>query len=59
MVKDGEKFVAVGLFTQADLDLWGNQLRNVYRLDDTPDFDELLRNIDRATSQSGPDPDAA
>lgn len=45
---EAEPIVAVGLLTQRDLDLLGNGFRRVFRLDETPDFDELLKSIDAA-----------
>ena len=53
-----DKIVAVGFFTQADLDRWGHQLRNVFPVDDSSSFDELLRRID-AFQGNGDRPAAA
>ncbi len=50
MSKD-DKIVAVGLLTQSDFMSWGHKLRHVYRAENTPDFDDLLRAIDKAESE--------
>jgi hypothetical protein len=42
------RVVAVGLLTQEHLDMLGNSLKKVYRIDETPCFPELLEAIDRA-----------
>ncbi|SFR79987.1 hypothetical protein [Sphingomonas jatrophae] len=47
-MSERDRFVAVSLLTQRDLDRWGNSLRNVYPLGNPDDFSELLRRIDAA-----------
>jgi len=47
-MSEGNKFVAVGLMTEADMTSWGHKLRHIYRAETTPDFDDLLSAIDRA-----------
>ena len=44
-----ERYVAVGLLTGAEFARWGDKLRNVYLVEENPEFDELLRAIDAAT----------
>jgi hypothetical protein len=41
-----DKFVAVGLLTQRDLDVLGSGFRRAYPLEETTDFTELLILID-------------
>lgn len=41
-----EKFVAVGLLTQRDLELLGSGFCRIYPLADTTDFSALLARID-------------
>ncbi|WP_333572590.1 hypothetical protein [Sphingomonas sp.] len=40
--------MAVALLTQRDIDRYGASLSRCYRIDETPDFDGLLRLIDKA-----------
>jgi len=46
-----ERIVAVGLLTQRDLKLLGPTFDRVWPIEDAPQFDELLRAIDRADQQ--------
>jgi hypothetical protein len=46
-----ERFVAVGLLTQRDLDVLGSGFRRAFPLQDTEDFAPLLRRIDEAMRQ--------
>jgi hypothetical protein len=43
-----EDFVAVGLLTRRDLDVWGSGFRRAFPLHDTADFTSLLVEIDHA-----------
>ena len=43
-----EPIVAIGLLTQGDLNLLGSGFRRAFRVEDTPDFDDLLAAIDAA-----------
>ena len=43
-----ERIVAVGLLTQRDLKLLGPTFDRVWPVEDAPQFEELLRAIDRA-----------
>ena len=45
---DDEPIVAIGLLSQNDLNLLGSGFRRAFRVDDTPDFDDLLAAIDAA-----------
>ena len=47
----GDRIVAVGLLTESELESVGRRLSTLYRLDDTPQFDQLLRAIDEADSR--------
>lgn len=42
------RIVAVALLTQEQLDMLGDSLKKVYRIDETPCFPELLEAVDRA-----------
>jgi hypothetical protein len=42
------RIVAVALLTQEQLDMLGDSLKKVYRIDETPCFPELLEAIDEA-----------
>jgi hypothetical protein len=50
---DRDRVVAIGLLTQRDLDMLGDGLRHVYRVDESRKFDDLLLAIDEAMSASG------
>jgi hypothetical protein len=50
-MSEGEKIVAVGLMTEADLKSWGHKLQRVYKAETTLGFDDLLRAIDEAETQ--------
>lgn len=41
-----ERIVAVGLLTQADLDILGAGFTRAFPIDTTPSFEDLLRSID-------------
>ena len=43
--------VAVGLLTQRDVDLLGPTFTRLWPVEDTPDFDGLLRAIDEADEE--------
>jgi len=43
-----ERFVAVALLTQRDVDLLGSTLRTVWQIEEAPCFSGLLEAIDRA-----------
>jgi hypothetical protein len=43
-----DRFVAVGLLTQRDLDVLGSGFRRAFPLNDTTDYTSLLIEIDRA-----------
>ena len=43
-----ERIVAVALLTRANLEMFGEDLRKVYPVEDVPCFPELLRAIDEA-----------
>jgi hypothetical protein len=45
---EGEPVVAVALLTERDIERCGNALSRCYRIDDSADFDGLLRMIDQA-----------
>ncbi len=51
------RIVAVGLLTQRDLDILGQGLKHVWPLDPTPCFEDLLRAIDEADRETGPQDD--
>lgn len=52
-----ERFVAVGLLTQRDLDVLGSGFRRAFPLDKLDDFTSLLAQIDEADSRcSAPSP---
>ncbi len=40
--------VAVALLTERDIERYGNSLSRCYRIDDSSEFDGLLRLIDKA-----------
>jgi hypothetical protein len=48
-----DKFVAVGLLTQRDLDVLGSGFRRAYPLDESTDFTALLRLIDEVDQARG------
>ena len=43
-----DRIVAVGLLTQNELNRYGSALKNVFPVEETPRFAELLRLIDEA-----------
>ncbi len=45
---EGEPVVAVALLTERDIERYGNNLSRCYRIDDSSEFDGLLRMIDEA-----------
>jgi hypothetical protein len=47
-----DKFVAAGLLTPRDLDVWGSGLRRAFPLRDVTDFALLLTQIDEAERYS-------
>jgi hypothetical protein len=49
---DEEPIVAIGLLTQNDLNLLGSGFRRAFRVDESPDFDDLLAAIDAADAGS-------
>jgi len=49
---EGNKIVAVGLMTEADLQSWSHNLRRVYSVDNTADFEDLIRAIDKADAEN-------
>lgn len=51
-MEEAERIVAIGLFTERDLDVLGTGFRRVFRVDDTPCFDELLSAIDAAEKRA-------
>lgn len=51
-MSDREKFVAVSLLTAPEFNRWGSRLRHVYRVEDTPEFSELLIAIDKADEEN-------
>jgi hypothetical protein len=48
-----DRFVAVGLLTQRDLEVLGSGFRRAFPLNDTTDFTSLLIEIDEATQSFG------
>jgi hypothetical protein len=46
-----DRIVAVCLLTQSELDRYGGALKQVFAVEDTPCFAELLRLIDEADRQ--------
>jgi hypothetical protein len=48
LMTDSDKIVAVALFTQADFERWGSQLRTVFLADGSGLFEDLLLAIDQA-----------
>jgi hypothetical protein len=46
-----DRIVAVCLLTQSELDRYGDALKQVFAVEDTPCFSELLRLIDEADRQ--------
>lgn len=48
-----DRIVAVGLLTQRDLDLLGNQFTRAFPVDETPHFHALLAAIDEADASLG------
>jgi hypothetical protein len=48
------EFVAVGLLTRRDLDVWGSGFRRAYPLEDPAGFSELLGRIDHADRERQP-----
>jgi hypothetical protein len=50
-VPHGDRFVAIGLLTQRDLDVLGAGLGRVYPLQHTADFDDLIDRLDYLTSR--------
>jgi hypothetical protein len=47
-----ERFVAVGLLTQRDLDVLGSGFRRAFPLTDSADFAPLLKRIDEVVQRS-------
>ena len=47
----GDKIVAVGLLTRQDLDILGPTFSRAWPVEEAPDFNELLRAIDRADDE--------
>ena len=50
---DQDQIIAVGLLTRRDLDALGPTFSRAWPVDDAPDFDELLRSIDKAEESGG------
>ncbi len=48
-----EPIVAAGLLTEANLKTLGDSLKQVFKIDETPCFTELLRAIDERTRAHG------
>ncbi|HKX92818.1 MAG TPA: hypothetical protein VJM15_10400 [Sphingomicrobium sp.] len=48
-----DRIVAVGLLTQRDLKVLGPTFNRVWPVEDAPEFDELLRAIDKADRELG------
>lgn len=48
-----ERFVAVGLLTRRDLDVWGSGFRRAFPLKDNIDFSSLLSRLDAADRNRG------
>jgi hypothetical protein len=48
-----DRIVAVGLLTRRDLDLLGPTFDRLWPVEETPEFSELLRAIDRADRNLG------
>lgn len=46
-----EKFVAIGLLTAPEFARWGDKLRHVYPVTGNPEFDDLLKAIDKADQE--------
>jgi hypothetical protein len=53
LMSEGDKIVAVGLMTEADMKCWGHKLRRLYKAEASPNFDDLLRAIDSASLDNG------
>lgn len=51
MKEQPERIVAIGLLTQHDLDMLGTGFRRVFRVDEAPQFEDLLRAIDDADAK--------
>jgi len=47
-----DRFVAVGLLTQRDLDVLGSGFHRAFPLTDSADFAPLLKRIDEAVQQA-------
>lgn len=43
-----ERIVAIALLTQTNLDMLKGSLKKVFRVDDTPCFDDLLKKLNEA-----------
>lgn len=43
-----ERIIAVGLLTRRDLDILGPTFDRIWRVEDAPDFHQLLQAIDEA-----------
>ena len=54
-----DRYVAVGLLTQRDLDVLGSGFRRAFPLEETTDFTFLLAQIDEADCRSRQEPRAA
>lgn len=48
-----ERFVAVGLLTRRDLDVWGSGFRRAFPLQNTAEFDALLSRVDACDLTQG------
>jgi len=46
-----ERVVAVGLLTQRDLDVLGQEFTRLWPVDETPCFNDLLKAIDEADEE--------
>ena len=42
-----DRVVAVGLLTQRDIEVLGTGFRRLFPIEDTPSFDDLLRQLDQ------------
>ena len=53
---NSNRFVAIGLLTQRDLDVLGSGFHRAFPLDDRNVFDDLLKAIDAAESKANREP---
>jgi len=51
-----ERIVAVGLLTQRELNILGPTFDRAWPVEDAPQFEELLRAIDKADRELHPEP---